>query len=36
MEIVNGTEITYLYAEGQPFALHKKNSETEAINSRTR
>ena len=23
MEIVNGTEITYLYAQGQPFAIHK-------------
>jgi RHS repeat-associated protein len=33
MEIVNGTEITYLYAQGQPFAIHKKNvNETNCIN----
>jgi RHS repeat-associated protein len=33
MEIVNGTEITYLYAQGQPFALHKKNvDESTCIN----
>jgi hypothetical protein len=33
MEIVNGTEITYLYAQGQPFALHKKNvNESTCIN----
>jgi RHS repeat-associated protein len=33
MEIVNGKEITYLFAQGQPFAIHKKNvNETNCIN----
>jgi RHS repeat-associated protein len=32
MEIVNGVEITYLYANGQPFGYHKKNGSNETIN----
>ncbi|MES2656524.1 MAG: RHS repeat-associated core domain-containing protein [Bacteroidota bacterium] len=32
MEIVNGAEITYLYANGQPFAYHKKTGSNESIN----
>lgn len=31
MEIVNGTETTYLYVQGQPFAIHKKSGESEII-----
>jgi RHS repeat-associated protein len=31
MEIVNGKEITYLNAQGQPFAIHKKSGESEII-----
>ena len=29
MEVKNGEELTYLYAEGQPFAIHKKTIEDE-------
>lgn len=31
MEVKNGEELTYLYAEGQPFAIHKKTVDDEMM-----
>jgi hypothetical protein len=31
MEIIGNRELTYLYAQGTPFAIHEKDGETEQL-----